>query len=541
MKGLRSLLIPDEPPIEERQEPADLMPQRPRRREGDLSKNGAFSGLSEAKSLPNTGLPEAKTPHSLEAEKAVLSSILLEPRLALGLAADKLDTPHFFLPAHRTIFASMFHLWSSGKSVDLVTLTENLLAIGKMEHIGGPAYLAELQMYLPTGRNIAQYVDILLEKRAQRKLLELGEELCREVRSGGDIHELIDLARNRIAGIGTGKAQGKLPPLDDMSQLIGENLPATPPELVKGILHQGSKLIIGGTSKGMKTWTLTDLAVSVATGTDWWGCDTVQGKVCYINFEIQRPFFARRFAEICRAKGVTPAPGMFQCWTLRGLVDGIEKMAEDIIARLLEQNYSLIIFDPIYKALGNRDENKAGDVASMLNELEAIAVKTGAAIAFGAHFSKGNQAAKDTMDRIGGSGVFARDPDAIITMTPHSLEEHFTINTTLRNFPPQSPFVIRWGFPIFRRDDAADPEDLKQPKDKKKEERPGTDYTAEQIIEALQECGNSRKPSELARYLKEHSGMSDRTFWRLWNKAKDSPFLTFHKEDRRWIHVHNLR
>ena len=58
----------------------------------------------------------------------------------------------------------------------------------------------------------------------------------------------------------------------------------------------------------------------------------------------------------------------------------------------------------------------------MLNEIEALAVETGAAVAFGAHYSKGNQAGKEVIDRIGGSGVFARDPDSILNFTRHEEE-----------------------------------------------------------------------------------------------------------------------
>ena len=66
----------------------------------------------------------------------------------------------------------------------------------------------------------------------------------------------------------------------------------------------------------------------------------------------------------------------------------------------------LIILDPSYKLLHGRDENKAGDIAALLDEFEVLAVKTGAAVAFGAHYSKGNQAQKESIDRVGGSGVF---------------------------------------------------------------------------------------------------------------------------------------
>jgi RecA-family ATPase len=78
-----------------------------------------------------------------------------------------------------------------------------------------------------------------------------------------------------------------------------------------------------------------------------------------------------------------------------------------------------------------------------------VAVRTGAAIAFGAHYSKGNQARKESIDRVGGSGVFARDPDSLLNFTRHEERDCFTVEMTLRNHPPQKPFVVKWEYPCF--------------------------------------------------------------------------------------------
>lgn len=258
----------------------------------------------------------------------------------------------------------------------------------------------------------------------------------------------------------------KLPPMRDMAFAIKpENRTPLPGEVIKGILHKGSKLVVGGTSKGKKSWTLLDLAVSVASGKPWWGFQTVQGRVLYINFEIQQAFFEGRAAVVAQAKEVTLGAGTFMCMTLRGSTEAIENLADEIIAFILDMEpFALIILDPVYKLMAGRDENKAGDVTAVLNQIERVAVQTGAAIAIGAHFSKGNQAGKDSIDRIGGSGAFARDPDAILIMTAHEESDAFTIEATLRNFPPTDPFVVRWEFPLFVRDNSLDPAALKLPK-----------------------------------------------------------------------------
>jgi hypothetical protein len=270
----------------------------------------------------------------------------------------------------------------------------------------------------------------------------------------------------------------KLPPMRDMAFAIRpENRSPVPPEVIKGILHRGSKMVIGGTSKGRKSFSLLDLAVAVATGGKWWGFDCNQGRVLYLNFEIQQPFLEARVFDITQARETTVMPGYFQSISLRGSIETVEDLAKDLIAYILDlEPFAMIIFDPVYKLMAGKDENKAGDVGTIMAHLERVSVETGAAIVFGAHYSKGNQSAKESIDRIGGSGVFARDPDAILTMTGHEVENAFTVEATLRNYKPIDPFVVGWQYPLFSRDDSGlDPAALKMPPGKKGEKEKGGD------------------------------------------------------------------
>lgn len=252
-----------------------------------------------------------------------------------------------------------------------------------------------------------------------------------------------------------------LPKPIDVLTLLDADLPK-PPELVHGVLHRGSKMVIGGGSKSFKTWTLIDLAVSVAAGVPWWGFNTTQGRVLYMNFEIQDVFFRDRVFEVMEAKDCGADAGQLMYWGLRGKAADLRQLMPEMIESLRDDDISLIVFDPIYKGLGDRDENRAGDIASLLNEIEKLAVETGAAVAFGHHFSKGNQSGKESIDRMGGSGVFARDPDTIMTMTRHTEDDAFTVDAVLRNFAPVEPFVVVRRHPLMIRDDGLDPTDLKQ-------------------------------------------------------------------------------
>ena len=254
----------------------------------------------------------------------------------------------------------------------------------------------------------------------------------------------------------------ELPELIDAAEFLAATIDP-PAELVAGILHKGSKLAFGGSSKSYKTWSLLDVAISVATGTDWLGRPTTQGKVLFVNFEIQPHAWQRRIAAVAQAKGVELKHGQIVLWNLRGHAASFKQLIPCIIERARREGFALIILDPIYKLYAEgTEENAAGDVAALLNSLEKLATETGAAIAFGAHFAKGNASAKEAIDRISGSGVFARDPDSLLIFTKHETNDAFTVEAILRNFPPVSRFAVRWKFPLMHRADDLDPARLKQ-------------------------------------------------------------------------------
>src|SRR5512143_3612232 len=94
------------------------------------------------------------------------------------------------------------------------------------------------------------------------------------------------------------------PPLPEIEFLreFAANLPAPPPQIIEGVLHQGCKMILGGTSKSNKSWCLLDLAISVASGEQWWGRRCTRVAVVYINFELHVWAIAQRLNALCGAR-----------------------------------------------------------------------------------------------------------------------------------------------------------------------------------------------------------------------------------------------
>jgi len=317
----------------------------------------------------------------------------------------------------------------------------------------------------------------------------------------------------------------ELPAIVDASTFVATEYPAVP-ELIKGLVHQGTKVVVGGGSKSFKTWVQLDAAISVAYGLPWMECETVAGRVLFVNLEIKDSFFQGRVKKICEARGIQQCPSRLDIWNLRGYSAPYRIILPKIIARIKEVGYSLIVLDPVYKLYGNTDENSASEVAQLLNELERVCVETGAAVLFGAHYSKGNQAAKESIDRISGSGVFARDPDSIIPFTRHEEEESFVVEPILRNLPPIQPFVVTWNYPLMERNQDLDPSKLKQAGGRPKES------SGKDILDLLPDAGlTNQEWEDLAQ---KSAGISRRTFYRLKMELKTADAIMFSRINEHW-------
>jgi hypothetical protein len=248
---------------------------------------------------------------------------------------------------------------------------------------------------------------------------------------------------------------------EPIEYLLFENLPVEKPRpLVEGVLDMGSRMIFGGGSKTYKTWAMSDMALSIATGVAWWAFKAFQARCVYVNFELKEYYMQKRLRAIRRAKGLTLAPGQLFIWNLRGYEITLEYFKECLLAIIREHGIAVVFIDPFYKLLGDRDERSSADLNPILVAFDEINRLTGCTIVFAAHFTKGNQAGKESLDRISGGGSIARDPDNLVTLTRHEEEHAFTVECTVRDFEPIAPFVVRWDYPLLVRTDL-DPAKLK--------------------------------------------------------------------------------
>ncbi len=204
---------------------------------------------------------------------------------------------------------------------------------------------------------------------------------------------------------------------------VWDALPELAPCLIEGVLRQGHKMLVAGPSKAGKSFALIELSIAIAEGAKWLGWQCTRGKVLYINLELDRPSCLHRFKDVYTALNLKPDNiSNIDIWNLRGKTIPMDKLAPKLIRRAHKKNYIAVIIDPIYKVITG-DENSAEQMSYFCNQFDKICSELGTATIYCHHHSKGLQGTKKSMDRASGSGVFSRDPDALLDLIELELPE----------------------------------------------------------------------------------------------------------------------
>ena len=152
-------------------------------------------------------------PNHPESERGVLGAMLRSREAAL-LAIENLSAEDFYDPANREIYAAMQAMATASRPIDLVTLDEELTRRGKLEMVGGAAYLVELSRSVPSAANIGAYIRIVDEKSTLRKLIAASEAIQQASYAGEeDIQDILSAAEKAIYDIAMRKGGEELQPI----------------------------------------------------------------------------------------------------------------------------------------------------------------------------------------------------------------------------------------------------------------------------------------------------------------------------------------
>ncbi len=147
-------------------------------------------------------------PHSIEAEQSILGGLMLD-NTKWDLVSDGITEEDFYRADHKLIFHSIYRLLGEAKPLDVVTLSEELERLGRLEEAGGFAYLGELANKTPSASNIRSYADIVRERAVLRSLIQVSGEIADDSFNprGRSSTEILDESERKVFLISESRAK----------------------------------------------------------------------------------------------------------------------------------------------------------------------------------------------------------------------------------------------------------------------------------------------------------------------------------------------
>jgi replicative DNA helicase len=136
-------------------------------------------------------------PHNLDAEASVLGGIFLRNDVLAQL--DTLEVEDFYSPKHQAVFQAMRNLEAGAKPIDPITVEAELQRLGRLEAVGGLAFLGELTLRVPSTENVIHYAQIIQDKRSAQKVMRAASEILEKgYDDDADVGEYLDLAEGKM-------------------------------------------------------------------------------------------------------------------------------------------------------------------------------------------------------------------------------------------------------------------------------------------------------------------------------------------------------
>ncbi|MCI9655476.1 MAG: replicative DNA helicase [Lawsonibacter sp.] len=155
-------------------------------------------------------------PHSVEAEQAVLGSMLIDPR-CVSEVIDKLRTDDFYIRQNKEIYETIYSMFNYSLTIDPVTVLENMKQNGYYDENQSRGYILQLMDTTPTAANVGEYIEIIKDKTLLRRVAEAAGDLTAMIQEGTATgQDILEAAEQRVYAIRQGRAARGLTPISDV-------------------------------------------------------------------------------------------------------------------------------------------------------------------------------------------------------------------------------------------------------------------------------------------------------------------------------------
>jgi replicative DNA helicase len=251
--------------------------------------------------------PDQLPPHSTEIEEALLGSILIDPS-GMPDVAQRVTGADFFIVRNGWVWEAMRALFDRGDAIDYATVVHELGARGRLEELGGAAYITWLVNHTPSGLHAGTYAELVARTAYRRSLLGSASDLARLAWAETDAQTIQDQAEALVL-----EQRQRLPPQDDYlegsaalrfyASLIRQRVDRSGPEAITlpwmnmaeyvPSIKPGKVVLVSAFSGEGKTIFLEEVA-------EW--AAMVGHKVLYITTELTREDMLDRM--VCRHTGL---------------------------------------------------------------------------------------------------------------------------------------------------------------------------------------------------------------------------------------------
>lgn len=155
-------------------------------------------------------------PQDIEAELSILGGVLID-NSALHRVMERITGSDFYRDKHRIIFEKMMEIDGRGEPIDIITLSAGLKMSGKLNEVGGPAYVASLTDGVATAANIGYYAQLVKDHAIRRSVITAATEIVSEgYEAQKPASEYVAYADSLLFQVTDGKVKPTFTPMSDL-------------------------------------------------------------------------------------------------------------------------------------------------------------------------------------------------------------------------------------------------------------------------------------------------------------------------------------
>ena len=369
------------------------------------------------------------------AERQLIGMAIYDPQTTLSATADHITPQHFKNHTHRKLWSTITDLYCSNLPIDPISL----------QGVVPPEEVIKLVDEAPHTRYASGIIDVLINRSSQQQLIQL-------VTDHGETPDGIGIALSifkKSVPDSTWRKITRQQETELKAQQTSEWLKTVDPpikQIIPGFFDAGDRVSIVGQSKARKSFFALQLAISIAAGRQFLyfadpntNMPPTPKKTLLFNGEISANNYRRRVRSMTYNMEVEKEE-LTQLHIINGIDTPEQQTYSTILSIAKELQAEVVIVDPAYLLIG--DEIDQREVKAAIEDMRQFAVD-GIALVNVFHAAKGQIGDKQIVDRISGSGIFARDFTSMFSLAEHAKEEdHVVLKTVTRNYPPQKAGVI---------------------------------------------------------------------------------------------------